>query len=139
MTEQQQTKVIAWMLSMREGRDSALARNRELTQENERLSKLVTLHNCETAESQITELEHLAEVQDLDLQHAASAIKSLCANAKAEYAEIVKLKKLIHDIYHAHFQNGSYLSYETWMELLTSTRSDMERIAEEQEGQEHPI
>src|SRR6266536_1254678 len=139
MTQQQPSKVSIWIASIYEERDAALARNRELTQENESLSKLVTLHNCETAESQIAELEHLAEVQDLDLQHAASAIKSLCANAKAESAEIVKLKKLIHDIYHAHFQNGSYLSYETWMELLTSTRSDMERIAEEQEGQEHAI
>ena len=135
MTEQQQTKVIAWMLSMREGRDSALARNQELAQENERLSKLVTLHNCETAESQIAELERLAEVQDLDLQAAASTIKVLCANAKAKSAEIARLKKLIHDINHAHFQNSSHLSYEAWMELLASTRSDMERIAAE--GQEH--
>ncbi len=108
---QQQSKVIAWMLSMREGRDNAFARNQEL--------------------------ERLAEVQDLDLQHAASTIKSLCANAKAKSVEIAKLNKLIRDIYHAHFQNGAYLSYEAWMELLTSTRSDMERIAEEQEGQEH--
>ncbi len=102
------TRIGAWIASIYEERDSALARSREL--------------------------EKLAEVQDLDLQHAASTIKSLCTNVESKSAEIVKLKKLIKDIYHAHFQNGSYLSYEAWMELLASTRSDMERIAE---GQQH--
>ncbi len=45
------TRIGAWIASIYEERDSALARSREL--------------------------EKLAEVQDLDLQHAASTIKSL--------------------------------------------------------------
>lgn len=107
MMKQQQsvffdTQPCGYIASLIAERDAALARNREL--------------------------EDLA-------QSAHDVLMTVCGDAQdrldTAHAEIARLKQLIHDINHAHFQNGAYLDYEQWMQLLASTRSDMEAIAAE--------